>query len=248
MHLGQVGAGIKTACLGLRAVGHQPAAGQHRQQHAAQGDCQPHRREVEHAVGAEFGLRAKARHDQVGWGADQGGHAAENGAKGQWHENAPGWHTLAVGQLHGNRHEQRHGADVVHKGGQGGAEQGQKAQAQQHAAALRQGTLGQCLDRPRGLQALAEDQYGGDGDHGRVAKTDKGIGGRGEPGHHAGQQRRQGDNVMTPAAPEEEPDGAGEDEQNKLLAGVHDVPLRLALRACGAQTWKGALRAGWGRG
>ena len=50
--------------------------------------------------------------------------------------------------------------------------------------------------------------------------------------------------VALPAAPEEEGNGAGEDEQNKLLAGVHDVLLRLALRACGAQPGLVALRAG----
>ena len=50
--------------------------------------------------------------------------------------------------------------------------------------------------------------------------------------------------VALPAAPEEESEGAGEDEQNKLLAGVHDLLLRLALRACGAQPGLGALRAG----
>lgn len=82
---------------------------------AGKSHCQAHAREVEHGEAPGAGLGAEARHDEIRRGTDQRGHAAQDGAEGQRHEQ-PAWGKLQPpGQLHRNGHQEGHGADIVHE-------------------------------------------------------------------------------------------------------------------------------------
>jgi hypothetical protein len=72
------------------------------------------------------GLRfAETRNDEVRGGADQRGHAAEDGAEGERHQHAAGRHSLFRRHLDRGRHQQCQGTHVVHERGQQRADSGE---------------------------------------------------------------------------------------------------------------------------
>ncbi len=145
--LGQVVAGIEAGGIADLASGDQAPAEQGDEQHAGQRHGDTDRAEVEHGEGAVAVLCAKAGDDQVRWRADQRGHAAEDGAEGQRHEDAPRRHFQARGDLQGDGHQQGEGADVVHERRQQGAQAGQGGDRQQHAGATGNQAQGEAVDR-----------------------------------------------------------------------------------------------------
>ncbi|MNQ87292.1 hypothetical protein D3C85_1025100 [compost metagenome] len=219
--LGEVSAGVEAGGAGDLALGYQAPAEQGDEQHPCQCHRDANRAEVEHGKGPGPALRAEAGDDQVGRRADQRGHAAENGAESQRHQHPAGRQCLFPGDLQGNRHQQGERPDIVHEGREQRTEAGQCGNRQHRPGIGGQHALGQRIDHPGHLQAVAQHQHAGDGDHRRVAETAEGLLVRHQPGQHAGQQGAEGDHVVTPATPDEQPDGGDEDGEEQALVLGH---------------------------
>ncbi len=95
------------------------------------------------------------------------------------------------------------------------------ADAHGRAGLGRQHHPGERVHRARGLQPAAEHEHAGHRDHGRVTEPGKGLVGRHQPGHHAGEQRTGGHHVVAPPAPEKHGHRGHEDDEDVDLAGRH---------------------------
>ena len=190
--------------------------------HADQGQRPADRQEVEHGKTVQpFAAVAETGDDQVRRGADEGGGAAEDGAEGKRHEHLARGQPEPAGELDGDRHEQGQRADIVHEAGQHRSQRHQRADADGRAGFGRQHHPGERVHRTRGLQPAAEHEHAGYRDHGRVPEPGKGLVGRHQPGHHAGEQRTGGHHVVAPPAPEKHGHRGDQDDEDVDLAGGH---------------------------
>ena len=218
--LGQVGAGLESLDARLFARRHQPPADEHDEQHAGQGHRPADRQEVEHGKTVQpFAAVAETGDDQVRRGADEGGGAAEDGAEGERHEHLARRQPEPAGELDGDRHEQGQRTDIVHEAGQHRSQRHQHADTQGRPGLGRQHHPGERVHRARGLQSAAEHEHAGYRHHGRVTETGKGLVGRHQPGHHAGEQRTGGHHVVPPPAPEKHGHRGDQDDEDVDLAG-----------------------------
>lgn len=87
---GKIGFRIETFRRGLLSDGNEPPADERHKEDAGGGHRQTHRRKVKHGEIASAVLGAEARYNQIGRRSDHGGHAAQDRAEGQGHEDAPG--------------------------------------------------------------------------------------------------------------------------------------------------------------
>ena len=220
-------AGVEAGGVTYFALGNQTPAEQGDEQYAGQCHGDTDRAEIEHGEGTAAMLGAKTGDDQVRRCTDQRGHAAEDGAEGQWHQHAPRRQLQACRNLQGDRHQQGEGADVVHECREQRAQAGQCGDGKQHASAAGQQSLGQSTDRPSALQTMAEHQHAGDGDHRRVTETCKGFALGHQANDHARQQRAQRYHVMTPAAPDEQAHAGNENDENQALFESHEAASSL---------------------
>ena len=118
-HLGfsQIAAGFKSFDIRARARRHQTPADQGDKGNAGQRHRHAHGAEIEHAKAlGRTVLHAERRHDQVWRRADQRGHATQNGAEGDRHQQLAGHDALTLGDLKRHRHQKRERADVIHEG------------------------------------------------------------------------------------------------------------------------------------
>lgn len=135
------------------------------------------------------------------------------------------WISDTIGQLHGEPHQKRHRADIVHDARQGRAQPHQRQHARQSPRIARQGDPGQRIDGTGILQPLAQHRHAGDRDHRRMSEPGERPLGRDQPGDDAGQQRRQRDHVTVQPAGQERRRGQPEDREGQDLIALHLGPV-----------------------
>jgi hypothetical protein len=123
--------------------------------------------------------------------------------------------------LHRDGHQQRQGADVVHEGREHRPQTRQGGDTCSQSGPLWQETLSHHVDGAGPLQAVAEYQHAGHGDHGPMAEAVEGPLLGKHARQHAGEQRGQGHHVVAPAAPEEQPDAGRQDGEDDCLFVSH---------------------------
>ena len=222
--LGEVGPGLEALHVPRPVGRHQPPGARHGEGDPRHGHREADRRDVEHPEGARPALGAEARDDQVRRRPDQRGHAAEDGAERERHQDLPRREVEPPGHLHRHRHQERHGPHVVHHPRQRRAQPDQRREADGRPGLSRQQAAAPHVHRAGGLQRPARHQHAGDGDDGGVAEAGEGVLRRDRPGHGAGEQRPERHHVVAPAAPEEHGHGRREDGEDGDLRRRHRSP------------------------
>ncbi len=229
-NFGEVGADLEqiTVAFLLLAPGYQSPAEQGDEQHAGHRHRRAHRQKGEHAERRLAGFGAIAGDDQVGRRADQRQGAAEQRAERQRHQQV-GWRTAALTRHPDrHRHEQRQRADVVHEARAQRDDPGERRH-------LRPGPLADLHQPARhavhhaGIeQAAAEHQHRGHRNHRRMPQAGEYLLGRHHAGQRAGQQCREGDQVVAPAIPDKQHQRRRQHTKDDQLFAGHVLHLRSA--------------------
>ncbi len=159
-------------------------------------------------------------HNDVGRGSGQGQQAAGVGGVGQAHQELRGHTAQAPGRGDHGGHQCGHGAGVADERRQSGRTEHHVDQQTLGTAA---GRAQQLVAQPHGdagaRQAFADDEQGGDQDHGGIAEPGQRLLRREDAGQIEGQQGHQRHDVRPDSADNEQDDGDGQNDEG----GDHEV-------------------------
>ena len=166
-------------------------------------------------------LLADAGDEDVGRGADQRRQPADERAEGQRHEEFRRRAALALGELEGDRQEDRQRADILHEGGEHGDQGDQHADLQVGRFEIGRDAPHEAVDEAGIADRGADDERAGDQRHDLVAEAGEGLVGRNDAREHGGEQRQQGDDVVAQPVPQEQHQHGGKDGEDENLRGCH---------------------------
>ncbi len=206
-------------------LGGQPPAQQRDENESRHGHSCAHGREVEHAEGGCARLGPIDGDDDVGRRADQSDQPAHQRAERQRHEQQRRRPAALAGHPDRHRHHQRQGPHIVHESRAQHHDAGQRCHLHHRPGAYLRQTAREAVHDTGIEQAAAEHQYGGHGDHRRMPEPQENLLGRHQTGDENQQEGGDRDQIVAPAAPDEQHQGGRQDgENNRLIKG--EVHLR----------------------
>ena len=220
---GQIGVGRQggpQADRALTIARQQPVAErQKHQRHAGQG--QADRGVVEHGERLAQDLLAHFGDDDVGRRADQGDHPARHGPERHRHQQARRRRSGPTGDLQGDRHHDRQGADVLGHHRQQGDGGGQDRNLAAFGLQPRHDPPQRPFDDARSGKGRRHHKRAGDDHHDIVVEA---VEGRIHRNDADGQTRQQGadrDQVIAKPPPDEGDDGQADQAEGQTLFECH---------------------------
>ena len=222
-HLGEIRADMHQLCAAHTrfAPGYEPPAPQDEEEHAPNRHQSTDRGEVEEPEGRSDRLLAEARHDQVGWGADQRRHAAEQGAERERHQEERRRPSAVPRETDRHRHQQGQGPHVVDECGEHRHRDREAGQQGERTCAQSLQWTRCPLDHAGGREGMTHHEYRGDGHDGGVPEPTECLIRRHQSHEGCRHESHQRDQVVAVASPKEEQQGRGQDSGKQPAVKQH---------------------------